>query len=210
MKRADTVYQARRSRNFCLLITFSQESAHHCASSLARKDFKGPLLESMVSIASGTAIDKQPLAVQELLATWRFVPTDERNIERHHATVAARKRKCRNMGPVLISLSNRWPDIESLFDSPCAFSVFLECFAQAKRIFALPAALGIEGHPVMQRVLTLLRLSQRARRAPRSFHMGKVSPVLQSKSQMRWFVTSASPNLPKKGHAFLGSLLGFY
>ena len=114
------------------------------------------LLPGLEAIAERQELQHQSQEFQQIIALWRFVPTDETCIERHHAQVSVHKRSKKHMGAVAVSLCNRWASLEAFAEDPARQDVLLASFAQARNLQSLPGLLGIETHPMIKRCLSLL------------------------------------------------------
>ena len=112
-------------------------------------------------MAHGQTLRQQSRKFQDVVATWRFVPTDETCIERHHAQVSVQKKSRRHMGAVAVSLSNRWQSVEAYAENLDRQNVLLASFSEARNLPLLPARLGVGRHPMIQRCLSLLQLQRR-------------------------------------------------
>ena len=143
----------------------NQEAARHAAAALDGNLAESAVREALIAVGAGAPLSAQSPDFQDLIAMWQFVPTDESSIERHHARVSVQKRRSRNMGPVAVSLSNRWQAIEDMCANSESFDLLLQSFSEARQLHRLPAKLGIEGHPMMRRCLALVEAGRRTRRA---------------------------------------------
>ena len=65
------------------------------------------------------------------------------------------------MGPVAVSLSNRWQSVEAHAEDPARQNLLLQSFSEARELPFLPARLGIAKHPMIRRCLSLLTLKKR-------------------------------------------------
>ena len=83
----------------------------------------------------------------EEVAVLYFVPCAETTIEEKHARVANTKR-ARHLGPVAVSLANRFPMLLSQIKAG-QFDMFkfLELFGKARKMMDTPYLLQLEGHP---------------------------------------------------------------
>ena len=86
----------------------------------------------------------------EVLAEMKLMPCVETTIEEKHARVTQAKAR-HHIGPVRVSMSNRFPMLERrLLSQPEHLSDLLRMFEGARTLAKLPARLDLQDHPLLQ------------------------------------------------------------
>ena len=90
------------------------------------------LYAELCEVARGQAVCSCSLEFQGEVAKFRFLATNETCIEQPHARVSKSKRRAPGIGPVMVSMSNRWDLAESMLDDPLEVHNLISAFASAR------------------------------------------------------------------------------
>ena len=122
---------------------------------------KTPLFECLVKVAMGGRVDAAPRWFQDEIHTWLFMPTNETKVEGLHAMVSRKRRAMPHMGPVQVSLTNRWSSIEGILCNARTVEDFTRSFAKARKIHKAVSLMGLADHPHIRKAETSFSIAKR-------------------------------------------------